>query len=883
MYFGQFYVLWYNKKVKRLFAFRVFLVLLLTLSFTPGIAAQEQNITALIAQIQKSLNLKDFPSYLENFSEEIRAREESNIKRKFNQFEVDSVTLFRSGRVSQVGDEAKVYLQALFQNSYSVSLENWSLSLVKTEGQWAIADKKTAGTLSNLYKIKIPTERAEKVKSVEIEHVDIKLSFKDPLLFYDNIPEVETALLIIGKGRLQYSPSEPRERHQLDLIYKRNVLHDDLSYAYLRCSNYFFQEKIKIEKDPGVDKSTPTQLEMNKAYALFTKHYSRSFTVENSLNGELYSTLPQGDEVVIDFNGKKLGDFTYIYSPFSDEEVHLFRWKDEKLVNLYSPPSKEKQRKLFVTLGEMFKVNNYQIDIDFNPKQFYISGKARVEVESKMGSLERVKFKLNPNLEILRIYDGDMRELFYSRDKLREFLYVYLISPPPQKTPYALDIYYRGKVVPLRQIEDVVQFQRNDTILFTSPKYETYLYSRRSFWYPSPPDDDYFQARLRIIIPPGYGCISNGEMVEQTRINGVERVEEVDKVGSSVYIFETKYPVKYLSFIAGEITRVKEDSDSLPLKLYSSSGIYFQNKGLLDEAKKILQFYQEWFGPYPYEKLSIIQRNWASAGGHSPASFIVLNELAKSAEGGAFTNVSSPVDLSRWDEYFIAHEIAHQWWGQGVTWKKYHDQWLSEGLAQFASMLYLKENRGEGAFSYILKKFSSWTEKYSHWGPITLGSRLSFFNFKAYQSIIYDKTSLVMNLLKDYLGEEVFFEGLREFFMTYRYGAAGTRDFIKTMERVSGEELTAFFAKWFDSYLLPEVNVTQSLRKAPEGHILELKVVQPKEAFVFPLWIEWIENGEKVRIMVVVDEMNESYEFELKDKPQKIKINPDNAVPGKFY
>ncbi len=98
-------------------------------------------------------------------------------------------------------------------------------------------------------------------------------------------------------------------------------------------------------------------------------------------------------------------------------------------------------------------------------------------------------------------------------------------------------------------------------------------------------------------------------------------------------------------------------------------------------------------------------------------AFVVLNELPWLAGRHSVVSRDSPVDLSRWKEYFLAHEIAHQWWGQGVTPGTYRDQWISEGMAQFAAALYLRRRYGEEVFASILKKFSHWTEKKSDKGP----------------------------------------------------------------------------------------------------------------------------------------------------------------------
>jgi aminopeptidase N len=342
--------------------------------------------------------------------------------------------------------------------------------------------------------------------------------------------------------------------------------------------------------------------------------------------------------------------------------------------------------------------------------------------------------------------------------------------------------------------------------------------------------------------------------------------------------------VKYLTFIAGKFTKFLDNGgpSSPELQGFASMDVRIMRRGLLEEARTILENYEKWFGAYPYEKLSVIQRLWPTSGGHSPASFVILNELPRTLESPSTVNADSPVDLSRWKEYFIAHEIAHQWWGQAVTGERYHDQRLREGLAQFAAVYYLKAKLGERVYAGILKKFSQWTKKKSPWGPITLGSRLSYLDFIAYQAVVYNKSAVVLNMLLDLLGEETFFRGLQEFYKTYKYRSARTTHFIRTMEQASGRNLKPFFDGWFDSHRLPEVYVTHNVQKQDKDFVLKFKVSQPKDVFVFPLWVEWEENGEKVRNKLEVGSAAQEYEFRTVVRPAKVRINPDKFVPGDF-
>jgi len=709
------------------------------------------------------------------------------------------------------------------------------------------------------------------------------MEFKNALLFYDNLPRTETALLVIGEGQVTFSPSAPREKHQLELIFKKATLQDRLEYVYVRCSDGFFKSNIKIVKKKDQN-SAFSRKDLNKAHSLFRKFHPRSFTIENSLTGGLLSFLPKGEEAVFEFKGEQRGNFTYIYSPFTDEEVNLYQWEKSRIINLYSPILEEEKKRLFISFSRLFEISNYEVDIYFNPKNSFISGKAKLTVQSKVESLDGIKLKLHSDLEVLRINDGNKHELFYTRDKLRKFLYVYFYNQPRDSNTQILEIFYRGKLVPEKQAEDVISsYQYQDTIIINEPTYQSHLYTRSSYWYPAPSDEEYFTARLKIIVPPGFTCISSGKLVERSTLNSLEDVEDLEKVGSSVFIFESERPIKYLSFIVGEFKIMDEVSSPLPSHYFRAKEIVGFRWDLFDEAMKIFNFYQEKFGDYPFEKFCIVHRYWPQGGGLSPASFIVLNERPRVVGHRRFQPKGSPVDLSRWKEYFIAHEIAHQWWGQGLSWGSYHDQWLSEGLAQFASVIYLREIYGEGAYSQIMKKFSSWTRKKSKWGAIMMGSRISYNDYEAYQAIVYNKAALVLNMLMDLLGEDVFFQALGEFFDRYKYSAPRSKEFFDTFEEISGANLDVFVKGWFESFRLPEVKITHLVEKAGLGYLLKLNVVQLKGTFEFPLWIEWKEGGDRIKKKVRVGSAVSEFVFEREKEPKNIKINPDDWIPGKFH
>jgi aminopeptidase N len=138
-------------------------------------------------------------------------------------------------------------------------------------------------------------------------------------------------------------------------------------------------------------------------------------------------------------------------------------------------------------------------------------------------------------------------------------------------------------------------------------------------------------------------------------------------------------------------------------------------------------------------------------------------------------------------------------------------------------------------------------------------------------------------MLKDLLGEDVFFQALGEFFERYKYSAPRSKDFFDTFEEISGTSLDLFFEGWFDSYRLPEVKITHLVEKSDSGYLLKLNVVQLKGTFEFPLWIEWKENDNSIRKKVRVNSAVSEFVFKQEMEPKNIKINPDDWVPGKFH
>ena len=108
---------------------------------------------------------------------------------------------------------------------------------------------------------------------------------------------------------------------------------------------------------------------------------------------------------------------------------------------------------------------------------------------------------------------------------------------------------------------------------------------------------------------------------------------------------------------------------------------------------EMLQFYATTIGEAPYPNFTLATLDDNLPGGHSPAFFAVLHQPLPTTP---FSWANDPVAFENYPHFFLAHEVAHQWWGQAVGWKNYHEQWISEGLAQYFAALYAESDRGAG-------------------------------------------------------------------------------------------------------------------------------------------------------------------------------------------
>ena len=172
-----------------------------------------------------------------------------------------------------------------------------------------------------------------------------------------------------------------------------------------------------------------------------------------------------------------------------------------------------------------------------------------------------------------------------------------------------------------------------------------------------------------------------------------------------------------------------------------------RGRGTAERTTAILQFYASLIGDVPYPSFTLALTESDLPGGHSPAYFAMLNQPLPTTP---FVWRNDPVSFSGYPSFFLAHELAHQWWGQAVGWKNYHEQWLSEGFAQYFAAMYAEKERGADTFEDVLRQMRRWAIETSPQGPVYLGYRLGHIksDSRVFRAVVYNKAAMVLHMLR---------------------------------------------------------------------------------------------------------------------------------------
>jgi aminopeptidase N len=318
---------------------------------------------------------------------------------------------------------------------------------------------------------------------------------------------------------------------------------------------------------------------------------------------------------------------------------------------------------------------------------------------------------------------------------------------------------------------------------------------------------------FRVTAPAEYRVVSNGALVSDSTGGG----RRVTHWRTDVPLPPKVMIIGVADFVVDTVATV----DGVPVQ----SWVYPEDREAgfrdLGQAPPILRFFEEKLGPYPYEKLANVQST-TRYGGMENAAAIFYSEEA----------VADDAD----DTPLLAHEIAHQWYGNTVTEADWPHLWLSEGFATYLTGLYLEHARGPEALRTFMANARKRVTRFHEQNPDTPLVDTTFSDpTELLTTNPYQKGAWVLHMLRERVGTEAFWAGLRAYYDRYRHENARTRDFRAVMEEVSGQALAAFFEQWTRRAGHPVVEGTWRHDAAAGDCVITLRQTQDAAPFEVPV------------------------------------------------
>ncbi len=378
--------------------------------------------------------------------------------------------------------------------------------------------------------------------------------------------------------------------------------------------------------------------------------------------------------------------------------------------------------------------------------------------------------------------------------------------------------------------------------------------NRAHHWIPTI-DHPYDKASCEFIItaPDHYQSIANGVLIEKKSLPG--------KRTQAHWKEEKPIPTKVMVIgVARFATEISGEIDGIPIETW----VYPQNQmqGFSDfkVATQITDYFVKNIGPFPYRKLANVQST-TRFGGMENASNIFYFE-------NSVTGKNEHEDL-------IAHEIAHQWFGDAASEKDWYHVWLSEGFATYFTNLYYESAYGKDQLVDRMQKQREEVVRYYKTNPApVIDTTLADIN-RVLNTNTYQKGGWFLHMLRKEVGDESFWKGIKDYYGTYQHSTAMTSDFRAIMEKASGKSLKLFFDQWLRKAGHPILSGTWTYDAKKKQVKLLLRQNQETPFFLAVDVAITDGNGATEVRVAQMGEKEAEFTYLVKKRPQAVLLDPD--------
>lgn len=742
-------------------------------------------------------------------------------------------------------------------------------------------------------------EQVVRVENLAVNRDRVELTFTGEFYFAGPTAGRVCGAVFLGQGRLRVVPSTEFERDNVRRLLRSDVIEATFASAVLRFTDDTYQQiasaappsaggaslqaqKLAAELEDRLVRETGLNLSARLTQAVLDREAPGVFF------GEFEGGKPSRFSVLLDYQTRALAR---IFGINGGEKglVYQYRGSTEGTDVWTAFASQEdiaRGEPIYSDDFNLVDIPVYRMEIDATRPDDWLRYDVEMELAARRDAVSVIPFNLNEGL-------GE-----FEQERLKKGLQV-VSATRADGAPLAfiqLDWETGFSLLlpePLRRDEKItvrLRLEGKDALWDWLKKF--YYLRSNSTWYPRHGDlaKSHFELRFRHrkqdrIIAPG------------------ERVAEGPSENNPeewVTVWRTREPIDLASFAVGLFKRqageVERSGRKVPLELYDAEGYApVKQDFVLAELGNGINYFSENFGEYRYGRLGAVFFPAPFGLGYPTMLFLPV-------EGYAHTREFA----------FVAHEVAHQWWGNMVTWRSYRDQWLSEGFAEYSGAIYawVREKK-KGRFDELLYWMRENLEvppgtdvgvgsgRLHEVGPLVLGHRLSTRKTRgAYTTLIYDKGALVLRMVHFLLSnpsdqdDAAFFAMMKDFVARHRdrpattesFVAVATEHFVRTpiARKYRLQDLDWFVRQWVHQTALPSYRLEYRFEPVAGGGVMVRGTLFQENApddwfMVLPLVFEFSGNR-SARGTIHAQGPSTPVEVRLPEEPLKLKLDPERWV-----
>jgi len=761
------------------------------------------------------------------------------------------------------------------------------------------------------------------LRNVQITRDRLKLYFNRGFIaFFTPVAGAITGAVFSGDGEVLLIPPVAVEKRNLAQFTQSPILEERITSAYLRFTDRTAQELLAAAARPDPeDTEQPTGLVETWAPLIRQLNPIQSMRILEDVLGE--RDRPYFHAWV---RGATLGAFEVNDDERVAEAVRVGavqRSGSRLFADIWcSFPSRTSEaRRESLTPGTAV-ARSYKIDTRINDDNS-LDGHAAIELESQSGQDRVVSFELSGRLKVSaasEVEPGGKQDVVFFQSpppeestaaaRGNDWVVAVLPAPHAAGTRFRLDFSYRGNV-----IADV-----GNGVLYVGA---------HGMWYPN-------RAMLgasydlTFSYPGRLTLVATGRRAEETSAQGVkhsrwisdgmfpvagfnlgayaERTRVVGTTSIEAYAapgVEPSLRQRQLAQSAASQADLRPGRD-VPASELPPPPARLDPTSLLDSvsdrAARAVHYFETLFGPFPYPRLALSQIPGDFGQGWPELVYLPTLSFLPSATRAA---LASPMSDDLENQLFVGHEIAHQWWGNRVGWKTYHDQWISEGFASYAAALELANDPdGEQKFHQLMRVYKSDLlsknkdgSTIESGGPIWMGERLiSPRSERAYQNLVYPKGAYVLQMLRSLMydaddKDKAFIAMMHDFVETHREHPATTESFkavaekhmTKLMDLQKNGRLDWFFDEWVYGTQVPRYHFDYQVAPQDGGKVKVHMTITQSEvddhfAMIVPVFADFGKGWVRIGQLGAIGNSSHSTDVILPSQPKKVGLNVNKDI-----